>query len=476
MNVYADFGRIIKNDRYIKRDKEKTISKKILGKINNSIILTGLGRVGKTTLINYLLKSNLYIYIHMSSIKNSETFYKKIVKEIYKLLSSQLDTKEKIKSILEDFNEEADKSFAYTDFLEEISDLIGDNYIYIILDEFDYVENLLNRNDIQTLRETVINDYYKVVYIFISRRRMEEIEKSIDGVSTLAASIGQEFLECYYNENELESYFKYLSKYININRFIITIYKYFTGYNPYLMDIVSYYLVDENKSWKEVIKIIKKDDKFLEFFQHIIALLELQNLDRVLYSFILKEPIFDETKLDKLNKYGLIKDNKLFCDFFGEILMKNFELNMESYATLWNKTENNLKFLIKKVMEKNYGIDYLNFIKNKYKNEKFLKDANFYLEQEKNINKNSNSNYIDTLSTGGVFKLIILEWYYFRNVFKKNKEYWNEIFHLIRKIRNLYAHSRLESLNDKRLNYQKSLFIYYSKEINFLIEEYLRNY
>jgi hypothetical protein len=141
---------------------------------------------------------------------------------------------------------------------------------------------------------------------------------------------------------------------------------------------------------------------------------------------------------------------------------------MSDFYNVWYKTENLLRKLVKAVLKRNYHN--LSEIQKKYNNERFLKDAIFYLKQQRksNYSLEKGENFIDGLSTTGLFKIITYEWIFFEDVFKKTKEYWKEVFKEIKEIRNLISHT-------KKVNKETVAKInIYCNEINEVIENYFK--
>jgi len=433
MNIYSDFGKVITSERYIARNMEEEIKKLLVGRI---ISVVGLPRVGKTSMIEHILsgKKN-YIKLTFGSFDSADEFFEMMIDELYSLIE------EDIEKYYERALKKSKRRIGFEYFYKVVSKYV--EKLYIFIDEFDYAEKILSRSDLEVIRDIFsqnrkTKDKYNL--ILVSRRRIFEIEGATNAAgSTLQGVVNEKFLSLYKDE-EIERYFKILSKYVKINDKLKGEYKKYTGFHPYLSDIISYYLIERrNKSIEEI--YLEQKLLFFDYFSHIYKILEEKELFEALLSIIFNLPFVEENKIDILKNYGVIDENyEIFCDPFLEYCKEKFE--MIDFYNIWHRTENSLRKLIKDVLSKNYKS--LNDVMKKYNEEKFLKDATFYLKQQRKskYSKEKGENFIDGLSTTGLFKIIINEWYFFEPIFKKNEDYWFEIFKDIKEIRNLVSHTK----------------------------------
>jgi len=462
MNIYADYGKVILNERYIHRIKENEIKKHLNGGI---ISIVGMPRVGKTSMGENLLKDEkLFIKINFAMMESADDFFKSMVKKFYKK-SKKLGYD--FEDEYEDFKEDSNVKEAFFEFFDFVAEDL-ENMVYFFVDEFDYAEKLLSRPYLETLRaiftqEKSTKDKFNL--ILVSRRKLFEIEgaESVEG-STLAGVTKETFLSLY-KDKEIDEYFSVLNKYIEVNDEIIEKYKELTGFHPYLSDIISFELV-EGLSIEEAVE--KNKVKFYEYFSYVYKILDEKDLSDALISVLLRLPFEEGYKIDILKNYGIINDKyEVFSKLFVEDYLKN-KMNVESFTNIWYKTENYLRKFVKCVLSKNYPN--LEEVKRKYQNERFLKNALFYMNEQKKSKMNSmkNISFIETLSTSGLFTIILKEWVFFEPYFKCDDGYIKEISKFITEVRNFISHTK--EIDSK--NIQKASM--YCEELIEIVENYFK--
>lgn len=434
MNIFSDYGKVITSKRYIHRDLENELKNILNGGI---VSIVGLPRIGKTSMIENLFKEeNNYFKINFAKISSANEFFSLMMRNLYKKIKK---INPEIKELYEELKEE-DSKLAFEEFFEEVSFDIDEFFIFI--DEFDYAQKILDRSSLEVIREIFTQNRQtkdKYNLILVSRRRIFEIEGAQNASgSTLQGVVKERFLS-FYNNEEIKSYFDLLNEFIPVDENLKRKYYEYTGYHPYLSDIFSFYLLEGNSNLEEIYKTNKLT--FYDYFSHVYKILEEKDLFDVLLAIIFNLPFYEENKVDILKRYGIINNNyEVFSLPFLEYCKEKFDMN--DFYNIWYKTENLLRKLVKVVLKRNYNN--LSEIQKKYNNERFLKDAIFYLKQQRksNYSLEKGENFIDGLSTTGLFKIITYEWMFFEDVFKKTKEYWKEIFKEIKEIRNLISHTK----------------------------------
>lgn len=461
-NIYSDYKKVILNDRYIHRIQEEEIKKHLNGGI---ISIVGMPRVGKTSMVENLLKDKkLFIKINFAMLENANDFFRSIVKKFYKKAKKiGYDFKDEY----EDFKEDSNVKEAFFEFFDYIADEV-EEMVYFFVDEFDYAEKLLSRPYLETLRaiftqEKSTKDKFNL--ILVSRRKLFEIEgaESVEG-STLAGVTNEKFLSLY-KDNEIDKYFSILNKYVKVNDKLIEKYEKFTGFHPYLSDIISFELV-EGLSIEKAIE--KNKVKFYEYFSYVYKILDEKELADALVSILLRLPFEENYKIDILKNYGIVDENyQIFSELFLEDYLKN-KMNVKNFTSIWYKTENYLRKLVKCVLSKKYKN--LDEVTRKYQNEKFLKDALFYssMQRRSKISPTKNINFIEGLSTSGLFKIILKEWVFFEPYFKCDDGYIKEISKFITEVRNFISHTK--EIDSK--NIQKASI--YCEELINIVENYFK--
>ena len=462
MNIYADYGKVIIGGRYIHRTIEKEINKHLNGGI---VSIVGLPRVGKTSMVENLLKDKkLFIKINFARMESEEEFFKSMIKKFYKKAKKQgYDFEDEFEEAIEDDNVKE----AFFEFFDYIADDLEDK-VYFFVDEFDYAKEMLSRPYLETLRaiftqEASTKDKFNL--ILVSRRRLFEIEGSEKVEGSTLAGVTNEFFLSLYQDGEIDKYFEILDECVKVDKSLINKYREITGFHPYLSDIISCELV-EGVSIEEAVE--KNKTKFYDYFSHVYKILDEKELADALISVFLKLPVLEEYKIDILKNYGIIDENyEIFSKLFIEDYLKN-KIDMIDFTNIWYKTENLLRRFVKCVLIQNYSN--LEAVRKKYQTEKFLKDALFYANRQRRskINSKKDIDFIDGLTTSGLFRIILNEWIFFEPFFRKDEGYIKEISKFITEVRNFVSHTK--EIDAKNIQ-QASL---YCEEIIDIIENYFK--
>jgi hypothetical protein len=492
-NIYADVG-VPTLDRYINRiEIEKLISQRLIdNKAFGSLSLVGLHKIGKTTIVRNmflknqenLLKRNIIpIYIVMSNFNSPIYFFKSMVNEIFDFLEDnnifidEMIIRKRERFIESNLEESLQEIFAFFKALKKKLEY----RIIVVVDEFDSAISLFEFKSsyFQILRQLASEPDYKIGFVFISRRLIESIESKIPATSAFTNVLDRTFVSTY-SEKELNKYYEVLHNSFTFKAEIKDFYTFTTGNYPYLMDKLSYYLVQDN-----IVDSICLEDTKKVYNMHINDFYEQYEK---LKNLLIEEDLFDELlqiafdmpfdikpeKIQRLNNYGLIDQNwVVFSESFKDYLLSQKGLN--DYHKIWNKTENALKYLSKHIYQKSYGTSWDLLLREKYKNHKLKKSINsaeFFMSEEKRLhNQPIDTYYIDTIATSGLLLLIEGEWNYFQNIFGKTKEHWADVFEPIKNVRNVIQHNREMVLDDLVLR----KVILHCEEIIFIIDEYFKN-
>lgn len=343
-NIFIDTGNVIKSkDRYIHRTQENIIKDIFLNKnFVGSIGISGLHKIGKTTLIEQLLnqeeeellKNNIiYIYIYMANYDNVDDFFNDILKKILEVLEdNEIELHPLILKKLNRYLDEKNKENRESVF-RIIAKKLGYK-ILICIDEFDKAITLFKYNSIyfQILRN--FPSEYDISILYLSRRDIHYIEERSPNNSTFANSFEGHYFLSMYNLQEQEEYFKKLSEYFTISEEIKIEYEKITGYYPYLMDILSKELIKnfkEKSLTKSTIETIFNQnlDTFEYQYKEIKQILIEEDIYNELLSIILGDSIDDSNKKLLLLKYGVLKKSnnklKIFSQSFLDYVLKDIE-------------------------------------------------------------------------------------------------------------------------------------------------------
>ena len=165
-NPLADFGNIVKGERFVGREKEITeIHNRVTGKAFGNIAIMGLPRCGKSSLVwnalmeqkdDLLKKKIITIRINIGDVSSSQEFFDILVDKSFFEIENLIDeqTNSKLKEILDLLQSGKLKTYEQKRYLYRFYKLLKktDFRIIYILDEFDYVKKMFKLEDFQILR------------------------------------------------------------------------------------------------------------------------------------------------------------------------------------------------------------------------------------------------------------------------------------------------------------------------------------
>ncbi|WP_242268883.1 hypothetical protein [Bacillus cereus group sp. BfR-BA-01352] len=509
-NIYADFGGIIEH-RFISRNKiTKEIQNRLLSTNFASMQITGIQKSGKSTLAYNLLEKNedeffnnkiIIIKINMSDYNsNPNPFFYDLVTRTYDFLEMNSISNKKVtdyytKALAENYHLEGKAQALYNFFLAVKK--LGYNVI-VIIDEFDHARTLFHnyKKGFAILRSLANEPKYRIALLVLSRRRVQEIQLKTANESTFDGILGPDNYLCTYDEGELADYFEKISAYTEVTPDLIQYYKKYTGFMPYWMDIITSYLVQKiNEAQPFEIKDAYShyESLFMKEYNDLYRLLDEQGLLSTLFQ-IVYGPIDDieHDDISKLLNYGVVTLEDEGYKVISEPLDHYFFLKQRefSFYPLWNMTEKKLREVCVNQFKHYYGEQWSIKLENKYKEVCKGKTKRFengpptiygYIKSSKGVNQKflkSNMptgdiqlNFIDGMTTGGLFELMASEWNYFSQVFKGSKEEFVLKSKHITKARNPYQHNNDHLLRD---DFKQTTKIYLEQLLN-EINQYFTN-
>ena len=190
LNPFADYGSIVRGDRFVGRKKElNCIKQRVLGENFGNLAIMGLPRIGKSSLAwegimekkdSLLQDKTIPVFFQTGSCEDSVSFFRQMISLLDDEMAFVCDDERYSKygkKILELIREDGDP----TDFVLAIQKYfklvkrLGYKVIYI-LDEFDSVQSFFTLANFQTLRELSYNPETKICLVTCSRKTIQEIE------------------------------------------------------------------------------------------------------------------------------------------------------------------------------------------------------------------------------------------------------------------------------------------------------------
>jgi viroplasmin and RNaseH domain-containing protein len=377
---------------------------------NGCISVTGLPRIGKTSIVQMVLrtysKGVLPVYVNLASMTSFFDLWMKICQEIFILLDGQgvlfafEQYQEKISSVCRQNNYEELRECLIVFFKE----LAKEKYKCVIaIDEFDHVlkkvfgdkeecGTYLNfMRDLFSQRSDV-----RLSLIVISRRDVASIEGRISAGSTFHGVFGDNIIGIWgFNDNDYERYLQILrNNKINHSPKTINFIEVFGGRFPYLLAQVGNYLC-ENKDNAGSIVQFSRNQGMINYYKDLIEILKRENYyETMIKIFIGPKYDLKQFEVETLINMGYVFDlvengikkkrsiSKDFTHYFHDVLIN------EDNTNIWpnlNETELHLREKIKCVLLNKYGNNWENEIKKIYQ-QKFSQNQ-FDYKQFVNLEK-----------------------------------------------------------------------------------------
>jgi AAA+ ATPase superfamily predicted ATPase len=359
---------------------------------NGCISVTGLPRIGKTSIVQKALrtypKGVLPVYVNLASMTSFFDLWMKICQGIFTLLDGQgilfafEQYQEKISNACRQSSYEDLREFLIDFFME----LAKEKYKCVIaIDEFDHILKKVfgDKNECGTYLN-FMRDLFsqrtdvRLSLIVISRRDVASIEGRISAGSTFHGVFGDNIIGIWgFNDNDYERYLQMLrNSKINQNQKIIHFIEVFGGRSPYLLAHVGNYLC-ENRDNADGIAQFSRNQGMINYYRDLIEILKRENYyETMIKIFIGPKYDLKRFEVETLKNMGYVSDftedgikkprsiSKDFTLYFNDVLINEDNINI--WPNL-NETELHLREKIKGVLLDKYGNNWEIEIKNIYK-------------------------------------------------------------------------------------------------------------
>lgn len=472
-NLFAGYGKTVYGENFTGREMEmKRIQQRLFSKEFGNLSIVGLPKIGKSSLAyqslffqkERLWSKNTFLieWISLKSYKSSRELYQKLTLSIKDKISKLDDCNSGLINILEESYEyikNPQSSFVEIEhyLLSFFCEIVSNNIrVLVILDEFDYVKEVLGEVDYQMLRTLSYEPDHQIAFITTSRRSIYDIERYSGQGSNFFGTFENIRLGVFKDSETKELFTK--AK-IDDDELIGRI-KYFTGNHPYLISMVLYKYIENERNIDTVFENVKSD--ILQYLDDVYKVLDKDNLAEKLiriYSGIYEG--VSKTEEEYIMNYGLfVKDdkgyNKPFSEFFNMYL--TLKWRESPFKLVWPEAEKCLKGIITECVNEIYGDDWEVLIEDDLPKFSSQEDYNFIkslkgrrIQEKKLFGNKASSNLIDQLYPRHYAPLIKLHWEdFYQDVFDETIEYWIDSLDFIAKrIRNPESHSRDGLLTDK---------------------------
>lgn len=486
-NPFAGYGHIVSRNHFIGRKTEiSAIERRVFSSHPGSLALIGMPRIGKSSLAYHMTierfqmlreKRFLPIWINLATYKCASEFFHALVMECVIKIKRYTDWfNADLQEALNVYQREQTVSMegfeAIKRFFEQIK--INNIHVIFVLDEFDHARNLFKDDPagFQRLRELAYHPDHRVTYITTSRRSIRQIETQSNSISTFFGIFKPLYID-QFEEEDLQEYFSRLIEVgMPISDSLKEKMKDYTGGHPYLLAMLGYELVEcfcEGKRIDIDSAVRQASISFRPYYDQIITLLrEDGNLIKLLQILFGSTIDVSPDDIDEFLKYGFIQEGSesryiAFSPHFQSYLTivdRNSEMGQENNADLWSvwrETEKALRAVMAQVLQGVYGNQWFDRLEQAHPKLSLRNGKNVFQrcrsDQEKemrNWGNRASKNLLDFTYPKELFDIILKEWNAasFKDVFGKDKSYWEQRAQLLSKIRNPLAHNRDEVLSD----------------------------
>lgn len=468
-NPFASAGSMVEGDAFIGRKNEiRDISERLFGKEFGNVAIVGIPKIGKSSLMNQVLLSNIenlwrdnrFIVIWYTlkrpvepeSRAEKRAIFHCLVNDVCRFLKRHnefdlLETLEENREIIKDNNtvwSEFEQNIKY--FLEEIA--YANIRIIYCIDEFDYSKDSLRESEYELLREISYRSSFQIAIVTTSRRSIYDIEHYSGGGSNFYGTFEYIYLKPFSKgEHDLQcNLINGISQEDTDRLFEIH------GGHPFLNALVlKNYLNNNNLS--DCVYRVNQD--VLRYYSDLFYVMEKDELadkvDKLYCGF--NDGVTEEQEDYLYNCYGIFKEDKdgyiiPYCSTFDNVLRQRYREN--PFSLTWPEAERSIRNSISYAMTEEYGDENLQLWIDEIADFQDLDKAQF-LRWKKQMQSEfsqyrarASRNIIDQLYPTDYPYFFKIFWAdYLKSIYGHDLSYWEENLRFIaNKIRNPEMHSR----------------------------------
>jgi hypothetical protein len=497
-NPFSNYGSIVYDDQFVGRQEAiRTIQQRIINSPNpGCLAIVGAPRIGKSSLAYQILiypqtslikQKILSFRINLPNINTYDELFCALVKQTLETLEdNDIEEEPSISAYFRLLRgrELLTKNLHWQDLQHEVHKFfkrvkkLGWRVVAVI-DEFDEARHIFkNRAEFQILRELGYQPESRICLVTVSRRSLSEITRqSRKDISTFPGIFLDEILRCF-NHSELRQLLDKLTKIgLQITDEIFDFFWKNTGGHPYLASALAFEVAKDwldHQQYNLNTALEKATPQFLKYYDHIIEILKENNsLEKLLQTLF--GPIITATKIDadRFIRYGLIQpDPNGYYTAFSSHFYDYLRLVARSVDlwSLWKDTEKKLRIVITEILEQEYKTD--NWIpaleKAKPNLKKIIENcSNAQEKEQKSFGARASVNLLDFTYPQDLLAIITAHWNLFQPILKQDKNYWNQRFQLLAKLRNPMAHIRDEVIEQ----HERQIAEGYCQEILYLLSQ-----
>ena len=492
-NPFSGYGVIVSGERFVGReDAINTIRQRVLGQEFSNLSITGLPKIGKSSLAWHSLvrireelakEKTIVVYYQIGSTRSSFEFFKKLLFKSDDAFCEFFEEDEKYQKFISPLLEKARE---YSD-IDDLTDVVEKFFkklrrwgykVIVILDEFDHTQDIFDSSDFQELREISYTPENKICLVTCSRRTLDDIEQKVSTLSNFALIFSDCPLEMF-NEEGITEYWERVKDSYPVDDEYKKQINYLAGGYPWLMDVVNdYYYMhssdltspeDKYSGVKlklmlgldEMVSTLEKEDLLNAAIQLVIGpfynVTKVQEQKLLQYGFIKSVPVADKNLLFGGNPVGpSFGENAYVCfsDFCTLDLYRRYYADVP-YFSIWGEIETKLRGLVKTYLAEKYSenweTDMLNYLNANppyrgFDTTRWQSNVNRLKSNMKDMVSTfptmRGNHIVDFTLTSQIFDIFIKwDWSWFGSVFKGDKNSWHKKFDHLSKVRNPVMHN-----------------------------------
>lgn len=365
---------------------------RVLSTVGNNVSITGLKKIGKTSIAKAVLKriktdNTIVISIDLAKYKTLEDFHNAILAD-FKVKLMDIDAAEewmeskKFTRYMDMISSAAPGSIEFDTYLKGLlTATIKQGFrIILYIDEFDAASDLFKHTaDYEYLRDLATDGEARVTLLLVSRRQLYMIEKKNFNNSTFHG-IMQTYPIDGFNSDDMDLFFNVLrDKYsIELNDETIEKMMYYSGKSPYLMSMFAYDIVEDsfNSGSFDINMIYKRRAIDIEnYFKSIFACLnndkvevigaleEVSTIEKLVGTIIGPRIGISEGDISLLESMGYLANEGgeyySISKYFTNAL-HNFPLRVSTWDNIL-ALEKKIKALIRKQIKSNLSVEFIDY-------------------------------------------------------------------------------------------------------------------
>ncbi|MFA5212871.1 MAG: RNA-binding domain-containing protein [Methanoregula sp.] len=344
-NPFAHYGTSVSGEEFVGRAQHLEIIENRIINVTHpgNLAITGLPRIGKTSIVNEFLRVNeafltknkrIPIYIDISQYHNTDDFFMGLVDGAVKKNAEIGIDAPGFSSVLEHLKRTRDsfeRNNLITDFYAEYRAL-GYTVIYF-LDEFDVLCQMQHDATILQMIRNLISSDKAVRMVTISRRTLAEIERIITQDTRAASTFAGVFQDTFvgeFTDEDMNEFYKKLKEHsVSLTESEKASIVEQCGTFPLYISGIGCHLIDQKNRNREISVPAAIDEiksAMFQNFKHIADLLHESGGFDYLTTCLFTNGKIPQLKIHEFEQYGLIRrsgdsfrcSSRLFCDYVQE--------------------------------------------------------------------------------------------------------------------------------------------------------------